>query len=185
MTICHSIFSFKGRDSFAWPLLLPGMLLALAISSCGNKRFTDPFERPRPGSWVSPPANLTAEPQPRKGTILFLKIKDSSSHGRPAYLTVETLSPGTKSQTSVKFEIPNVHMESTSTTCADGGGQIEEFQQSNADLLRVCDPAVTEALSNTGPISITYGDGTTRFLTGVSPVRAVIDDYQVVVVHLD
>lgn len=180
-----SIFWFKKLDGFAWPFLLPGVVFVLLVSSCGNTKFADPFDRPRPGSWVSSPANLTADPQAKKGTILFLRIKDSSSHGRPVSLTIEPLSPGAKSQSTVKFEIPNTRFESSDTTCLDGGEKIEEFKQSNADLLRVCDTAIIGALSNTGPISITYGGGTTRFLTGVSSVRAVIDDYEVVVVHLD
>lgn len=180
-----SILGVKKYQGFAWSLLVSSIAYGALVSSCGNTKFPDPFERPKPGSWVSPPANLTAEPQARKGKILFLRVKDSISYGRPVSLTVETLSPEGKSQTSVKFEIPNSQLDSKTPACVDVGEKIEEFKQSNPDLLRVCDPAVIEALSNTGPISITYYGGTTRFLTGVSSVRAMIDDYQVVVVQLD
>jgi hypothetical protein len=181
----RTIFWFKKRDGFKWALLLPGAVFVLLASSCGNINFADPFERPRPGSWVSSPANLTAESQVKKGTILFLRTKDSSSHGRPVYLTIDALSTGANSQYTVKFEIPNTRFESSDTTCLHGSEKIEEFAQSNAHLLRVCDTAIIGALLNAGPISINYYGGTTRVLTGASSVRAIIDDYEVVVVHLD
>jgi hypothetical protein len=180
-----TMFWFKKRDGFKWALLLPGAVFILLASSCDSIKFADPFERPRPGSWVSSPANLSAEPQAKKGTILFLRIKDSSSHGRPVSLTFEALSPGAKSQNTVKFEIPNTRFESSDTTCLDGSEKIEEFAQSNAHLLRVCDTAIIGSLSNAGPISINYYGGTTRVLTGASSVRAIVDDYEVVVVYLD
>ena len=180
-----TIFWFKKRDGLKWAWVLPGVVFVLLASSCDNTKFADPFERPRPGSWVSSPANLTAEPQVKKGTILFLRTKESSSHGRPVSLTIDAFSPGVNSQNTVKFEIPNTRFESSDTICLDGSEKIEEFAQSNAHLLRVCDTAIIGALLNAGPISINYYGGTTRVLTGASSVRAIIDDYEVVVVHLD
>jgi hypothetical protein len=172
--------NWYGKSKISRFMLFTSIMITLV--SCGETRVSNPFATPRPGeSGVLAPGNgATFERREKVATLLLIKPDKSASHGRLVSVGFES-SQGQ----STKLDLPADNSNSLSPACYDGNRNIEIFILENPDLIPICDSAAAKSLSSSTIVSLNYLDGKSRIMTTVSSSRAMIDNFEVVVTHLD
>lgn len=152
------------------------------ITACGKISFVSPLDRPLAGeSMRLYPLSLAEKNQSNPRTVLFFKISDSGQ-----YRKIKSFDIGFNDQDFGKSQQLNVPLASLRSMqsdhqCLNGQKNLEDFIQSNPDLLLVCDPVITSAIKRAKLVNLNYDNGTSHVLTGLSAARTIHDNLDIAV----
>ena len=154
----------------------------VGITACGKISFVSPLDRPRAGeSMRLYPLSLAEKNQINPRTILFFKISDSGQDRKIKSFDIEFYDQDFGKSQQLNVPLASIRSMQSNQRCLNGQKNLEDFIQSNPDLLLVCDPVITSAIKRAKLLNLNYDNGTSYVLTGVSAARTIHDNLDIAV----
>jgi len=155
------------------------------MTACGKVGFVSPLDRPRAGDVMRlQPLSLAENNQSPQRTVLFFKISDSGQNRKLQSIDIDYKDEPLGKPRILNVPLANMRSALQDRQCLNGQKNLEDFIQSNPDLLLVCDQVIASAMASARLVNLNYDNGASYILTGVSAARTIHGNLDIAVYFL-